>query len=187
MNADAAGSTPSSRKPGLPIGTVTFLFTDIEGSTRLVSTLGDSYAGLLTAHNRVLREAIFRHRGSEISTEGDASFAAFPSALDAVAAAAEAQQALAATPWPDETSVKVRMGLHSGEGRLGGDNYIGVDVHRAARIAAVAHGGQVLLSDATRVWWQVVCLPGSTSVTSASIGSRICRCPSGSGSSRSTV
>ena len=103
MNADAAGSTPSSRKLGLPIGTVTFLFTDIEGSTHLVSTLGDSYAGLLKAHNRVLRMAIVRHRGTEISTEGDAFFAAFPSALDAVAAAAEAQQALAATPWPDET------------------------------------------------------------------------------------
>ena len=150
MNADAAGSTPSSRKPRLPIGTVTFLFTDIEGSTRLVLTLGDSYAGLLKAHNRLLRKAIARHRGTEISTEGDAFFAAFPSALDAVAAAAEAQQALAATPWPDETWVRVRMGLHSGEGRLGGDSYVGVDVHRAARIAAVAHGGQVLLSDATR-------------------------------------
>jgi predicted ATPase/class 3 adenylate cyclase len=150
MNADAASSMPSNREIRLPTGTVTFLFTDIEGSTHLVSTLGDSYAALLTAHNRVLRDAIVRYRGTEISTEGDAFFAAFPSALDAVAAAAEAQRALVATPWPEESSVSVRMGLHSGEGRLGGDNYVGVDVNRAARIAAVAHGGQVLLSDATR-------------------------------------
>jgi len=134
----------------LPTGTVTFLFTDIERSTRLVSTLGDRYPSLLEAHNRLLRDAIARYGGTEVSTEGDAFFAVFRSALDAVAAATEVQRTFAATPGPDQVTVRVRMGLHSGEGRLGGDNYIGLDVHRAARIAAAGHGGQVLLSDATR-------------------------------------
>jgi len=136
--------------PRLPTGTVTFLFTDIEGSTRLLSSLGDGYAALLDAHSEILRAAIGAHAGTEVSTEGDAFFAVFPSALSAVSAAAQAQRALAATPWPDGSSVNVRMGLHSGEGRLGGDNYAGLDVNRAARIAAAGHGGQVLLSDATR-------------------------------------
>ena len=141
---------PSTADVGLPTGTVTFLFTDIEGSTRLLSALGDGYAALLDAHSEILRAAIAAHAGTEVSTEGDAFFAVFPSALNAVSAAAEAQRALAATPWPEGSSVNVRMGLHSGEGRLGGDNYVGLDVNRAARIAAVGHGGQVLLSDATR-------------------------------------
>ena len=134
----------------LPIGTVTFLFTDIEGSTRLLSRLGDRYAGVLAAHNRVVREAIVRHDGTEIRTEGDSFFAVFRSAVDAVAAADEAQRGLAATAGPEAGPVRVRMGLHTGEGRLGGDSYIGLDVHRAARIAAAGHGGQVLLSEATR-------------------------------------
>jgi predicted ATPase/class 3 adenylate cyclase len=128
---------------------VTFLFTDIEGSTRLLTTLGDQFEGVLAAHNRLLRDAIAGHRGTEVSTEGDAFFAVFGSAHDAIAAAAEVQRALAAEP-AAEPSVRVRMGLHTGEGKLGGDNYIGLDVHRAARIAAAGHGGQVLLSDATR-------------------------------------
>jgi predicted ATPase/class 3 adenylate cyclase len=140
-------STPDLR---LPTGTVTFLFTDIEGSTRLLSALGDGYAALLNAHSEILRAAIGAHAGTEVSTEGDAFFAVFPSALNAVSAAAQAQRALAATPWPEGSSVNVRMGLHSGEGRLGGDNYVGLDVNRAARIGAAGHGGQVLLSDATR-------------------------------------
>jgi len=134
----------------LPTGTVTFLFTDIEGSTRLLSALGDQYTPLLAAHDRLLRKAIAGNGGTEVSTEGDAFFAVFPSALGAVAAAAEAQRSLAAAPWPEGRSAKVRMGLHSGEGRLGGDNYVGLDVHRAARIAAAGHGGQILLSEATR-------------------------------------
>jgi predicted ATPase/class 3 adenylate cyclase len=141
---------PSTPDPRLPTGTVTFLFTDIEGSTRLLSALGDGYAALLGAHSEILRAAIGAHAGTEVSTEGDAFFAVFPSALNAVSAAAEAQRALAATPWPEGSNVNVRMGLHSGEGRLGGDNYVGLDVNRAARIAAAGHGGQVLLSDATR-------------------------------------
>jgi len=141
---------PSTADAGLPTGTVTFLFTDIEGSTRLLSALGDEYAALLATHSEILRTAIATHAGTEVSTEGDSFFAVFPSALNAVSAAAEAQRALAATPWHDGSSVNVRMGLHSGEGRLGGDNYVGLDVNRAARIAAAGHGGQVLLSDATR-------------------------------------
>jgi predicted ATPase/class 3 adenylate cyclase len=141
---------PSTPDPRLPTGTVTFLFTDIEGSTRLLSALGDGYAAVLDAHSAILRAAIGAHAGTEVSTEGDAFFAVFPSALNAVSAAAQAQRALAATTWPDGNSVNVRMGLHSGEGRLGGDNYVGLDVNRAARIAAAGHGGQVLLSDATK-------------------------------------
>ena len=129
---------------------MTFLFTDIEGSTRLLSALGDGYAALLDAHSAILRSAIGAHAGTEVSTEGDAFFAVFPSARDAVSAAAEAQRALDATRWPEGSIVKVRMGLNSGEAKLGGDNYVGLDVNRAARIAAAGHGGQVLLSDATR-------------------------------------
>jgi predicted ATPase/class 3 adenylate cyclase len=134
----------------LPTGTVTFLFTDIEGSTRLLTALGDAYPPLLAAHAEILRAAITAHRGTEVNTEGDAFFAVFPSAVDAVGAAVQAQRDLADTAWPDKASVRVRMGLHSGEGRLGGDDYVGLDVHRAARIAGAGYGGQVLLSDATR-------------------------------------
>jgi predicted ATPase/class 3 adenylate cyclase len=143
-----------NRRPGekpteLPTGTVTFLFTDIEGSTRLLSALGDRYPVLLATHNVLLRDSIARHAGIEVSTEGDAFFAVFGSALDAVTAAAEAQRGLAAIPESEPATIPVRMGLHTGEGRRGGDNYVGLDVHRAARIAAAGHGGQVLLSDAT--------------------------------------
>jgi predicted ATPase/class 3 adenylate cyclase len=140
---------PSIRERSLPVGTVTFLFTDIEGSTRLLSALGDRYPALLATHNILLRDSIARHAGIEVSTEGDAFFAVFGSALDAVRAAAEAQRGLAAMPALEPAIVRVRMGLHTGEGRLGGDDYVGLDVHRAARIAAAGHGGQVLLSDAT--------------------------------------
>jgi predicted ATPase/class 3 adenylate cyclase len=136
--------------PRLPTGTVTFLFTDIEGSTQLVTTLGDAYRQVLEAHAGVIRAAIANHDGTEVSTEGDSFFAVFPSALEAVQAAAEAQRGLASHPWPEGVTVRVRMGLHTGEGRLGGDSYVGIDVHRAARIAAAGHGGQVLLSDATQ-------------------------------------
>ncbi len=134
----------------LPTGTVTFVFTDIEGSTQLVSMLGEAYGPVLAAHSAVIRSAISGHRGREVSTEGDAFFAVFASATDAIDAAADVQRALARYPWPDGGIVRVRMGIHTGEGRLGGDDYIGIDVNRAARIAAAAHGGQVLLSDTTR-------------------------------------
>ncbi|MGH2385720.1 MAG: adenylate/guanylate cyclase domain-containing protein, partial [Candidatus Limnocylindria bacterium] len=134
----------------LPTGTVTFLFTDIEGSTRLGNELADRFDAILAAHNQLIRDILARHAGIEVSTEGDAFFAVFPGAPPAVAAAVEAQRSLASFPWPDGAQIRVRMGLHTGDGRFGGDNYVGTDVNRAARIAAAGHGGQVLLSDATR-------------------------------------
>jgi predicted ATPase/class 3 adenylate cyclase len=137
-------------RPSLPTGTVTFLFTDIEGSTHLVEELGEAYRDLLGEHCRILRGAISDARGIELGTEGDSFFAVFSTAPDAVAATAAAQRALADHRWPGGASVRVRMGLHTGDAILGGDNYMGLDVHRAARIAAAAHGGQVVLSDVTR-------------------------------------
>jgi class 3 adenylate cyclase len=134
----------------LPVGTVTLLFTDIEGSTRLLRQLGDRYAGTLEQHRRLLRAAFARQGGREVDTQGDAFFVAFGRAADAVAAAVEAQRALAAHPWPDGSAVRVRMGLHTGEPTLAGSGYIGLDVHRAARLSAAGHGGQVLLSQTTR-------------------------------------
>jgi predicted ATPase/class 3 adenylate cyclase len=133
----------------LPTGTVTFLITDIEGSTRLLIDLGEDYAGALERHNQILRSAIADGHGTTVSTAGDSVFAVFRSATDAVAAAVAAQRNLAGEPWPAGHPVNVRMGLHSGEGMLGGDDYVGLDVHRAARISAAAHGGQVVVSAAT--------------------------------------
>ena len=138
-----------SRARSLPTGTLTFLFSDIEGSTRLARALGDRWSALLERHQRVLREAFGRHAGIEVTTEGDSFFVVFGSAPAAVAAAADAQRALAAETWPEDAVVRVRMGLHTGEATLGGDNYVGLDVHRAARVAAAGHGDQVLLSAAT--------------------------------------
>jgi predicted ATPase/class 3 adenylate cyclase len=128
----------------LPGGTVTLLFTDIEGSTRLLHELGERYAEVLTEHRRVLRDAFSRHGGVEVDTQGDAFFVAFTSASDAVAAAGEANAALADGP------VRVRIGIHTGEPVLTEEGYIGVDVHQAARIMGAGHGGQVLLSETTR-------------------------------------
>src|ERR687891_401210 len=134
----------------LPTGTVTFLFTDIEGSTRLLDALGDRYPALLESHQRILREAFGGRGGIDVSTEGDSFFVVFRTAPQAVAAAVEAQRAIAAHEWPEGAAVRVRVGLHTGEGILGGDNYVGVDLHRAARIAAAGHGGQIVVSEATR-------------------------------------
>jgi predicted ATPase/class 3 adenylate cyclase len=134
----------------LPTGTVTFLFTDIEGSTRLLQRLGERYTSLLEDHGEILRSAFRAAGGYPVSTEGDSFFVVFQSAPAAASGAAEAQRALDAHSWPDKEAVRVRMGLHTGEGKLGGDNYIGIDVHRAARIAAAGHGGQVLMSGSTR-------------------------------------
>jgi predicted ATPase/class 3 adenylate cyclase len=134
----------------LPTGTVTFLFTDIEGSTRLLQRLGDRYTALLGDHGEILRSAFREAGGYPVSTEGDSFFVVFQSAPAAVSGAAAAQRALEGHPWPDGEQVRVRMGLHTGEGKLGGDNYIGIDVHRAARIASAGHGGQVLMSGSTR-------------------------------------
>jgi predicted ATPase/class 3 adenylate cyclase len=128
----------------LPSGTVTFLFTDVEGSTRLLQQHGDAYADLLSEHRAALREAFERHDGVEVDTQGDAFFVAFARATDAVSAAADARAALAAGP------IRVRMGVHTGEPLLTGEGYVGMDVHRAARIAASAHGGQIVLSESTR-------------------------------------
>jgi predicted ATPase/class 3 adenylate cyclase len=132
----------------LPSGTVTFLFTDIEGSTKLVQALGDGFREVLEDHNRLLREAF--SKGVEVRMEGDAFFIAFTSAADAVEAAIDGQRALAAHPWPAGIRLSVRMGLHTGEGTPGGADYVGIEVHRAARISAAGHGGQILISEATR-------------------------------------
>jgi predicted ATPase/class 3 adenylate cyclase len=132
----------------LPTGTVTFLFTDIEGSTRLLQELGAAFGEVIGRHNHILDQAIASHGGVVVRVDGDAFFAAFERAPDAVAAAVDAQRGLAEEPWP--ATVRVRMGIHTGDGVLGGGDYVGLDVHRAARIAAAGHGGQVLLSGTTR-------------------------------------
>ena len=128
----------------LPSGTVTFLFTDIEASTRLLHAVGpDAYAEALSEHRRMLRAEFEAHGGVEVDTQGDAFFVAFPTAPAAVAAAAAGQRALETGP------IRVRMGLHTGSPTVTGEGYVGVDVHRGARVAALAHGGQVLVTEAT--------------------------------------
>ncbi|MQA99677.1 MAG: tetratricopeptide repeat protein [Actinobacteria bacterium] len=134
----------------VPQGVVTLLFTDIEGSTKLLHRLGDDFGEVLAAHRNLLRDAFARHGGYEVGTGGDAFFVAFPDAAGAVAAAVEAQRALFGHDWPHGEPVLVRMGLHTGEPVPIDDNYIGMDVHRAARICDAAHGGQVVISEATR-------------------------------------
>jgi predicted ATPase/class 3 adenylate cyclase len=133
----------------LPTGTVTFLFTDIERSTLLLQELGDRYAEVLRDHGKIVREALEREGGAEIGTEGDSFFAVFTSPAAAVRAVIETQRALASHAWPEGAEVRVRMGLHTGEGAPVGNGYVGLDVHRAARIGDAGHGGQVLLSEAT--------------------------------------
>ncbi len=134
-----------------PTGTVTLLFTDIEGSTKLLERLGaDAYTGVLQLHRRLLAEAVERHAGYPVDEEGDALFVAFASAEDAVAAAADGLRALADADWPPGAAVRVRVGIHSGEPLAVPPNYVGMDVHRAARIMAAGHGGQVLVSATTR-------------------------------------
>ena len=140
---------PSAEKRDLPGGTVTFLFTDIEGSTRLAARLGERYGDVLADHQRLLRDAFAGSGGRVIDTQGDAFFVAFPRAKDAMAAALAGQRALARHHWPDGVAVRVRMGLHTGEPATAHDRYIGLGVHRAARICAAGHGGQILLSSAT--------------------------------------
>jgi predicted ATPase/class 3 adenylate cyclase len=144
----------------LPTGTVTFLFTDIEGSTRLLQALGPKYADLLSEHHRLLREAVEGAGGIPIGSEGDSLFAVFDSPTAALVGSVAAQRALAAAAWPDGASVRVRMGIHTGEGQVSDGNYVGMDVHRAARIAAVGHGGQILISDATRALVEQSLPPG---------------------------
>jgi peptide/nickel transport system substrate-binding protein len=135
----------------LPIGTVTFLFTDIEGSTQLLKQLGgERYRDALEGHQRILREAFAEHGGHEIDTQGDSFFVAFRRAKDAVSAAIACQRRLAEHAWPDGTELRVRMGIHTGEPAVGGERYVGLGVHRAARICAAGHGGQVLVSQTAR-------------------------------------
>jgi class 3 adenylate cyclase len=135
----------------LPSGTVTFLFTDIEGSTELMRRLGERYREVLGEQRRILRETLGKTGGREVDTQGDAFFFSFERARDAVAGAIDAQRALASHDWPDGASVKVRMGLHTGEPAVGDEGYVGLDVVRAARICSAGHGGQILMSETTRV------------------------------------
>jgi class 3 adenylate cyclase len=134
----------------LPGGTVTFLFTDIEGSTRLLQELGDDYGQVLSDQRRILRGAFEAAAGREVDTQGDAFFFSFPRAKDAVRAAVEGQRALSEHEWPRGAEVRVRMGLHTGEPTLGEEGYLGLDVVRAARICSAGHGGQILVSETTR-------------------------------------
>ncbi|MGH2736053.1 MAG: adenylate/guanylate cyclase domain-containing protein, partial [Actinomycetota bacterium] len=140
---------PIATKASLPQGTVTFLFTDIEGSTKLLQRLGPDYAGVLGGHRDLLRAAFTRHNGCEVDTQGDAFFVAFARASEALAAAVASQLALFAHPWPHGEPVLVRMGIHTGQPVLVDNHYVGIDVHRAARICSAAHGGQIVTSAAT--------------------------------------
>ena len=131
--------------------TLTFLFTDIEGSTAMLQRLGGSYAGALADHHRIIRSCLAAHGGREIDTQGDAFFAVFRAPSACVAAAVDMQRALLGHPWPDGQAVRVRMGIHCGEAEQTAVGVVGIEVHRAARIAAVAHGGQIVVSDAAAV------------------------------------
>ena len=133
----------------LPSGAVTFLFTDVEGSTRLLKQLRDRYGEVLAAHGRLLREAFARHGGRVVDTQGDSFFVAFGSARNAVLAAVEGQRSLAGHRWPEGVEVRVRIGIHTGQAAASEEGYLGLAVHRAARISAAGHGGQVLVSQTT--------------------------------------
>ncbi len=134
----------------LPTGTVTLLFTDMEGSTCLLQLLGKRYSDVLAECRALMRAAFHQHHGQEVDTQGDAFFVAFASATDAVMAAVAIQRFLASHSWPEGVTVRVRMGLHTGEPERSSEGYVGLDVHRAARIMSAGHGGQVLLSQVTR-------------------------------------
>ena len=145
----ATGAGPA--RPGrLPTGTVTLLFSDIEGSTRLLQELGSQYERALIQHDEIIRAVIRRHGGEEVGHEGDAFFVAFSAATAAVKAAVQAQRQLAGHEWPGHTSLRVRMGLHTGSPTVTEDDYLGLDVHRASRICSAAYGGQILVSQATK-------------------------------------
>ena len=136
--------------PDLPTATVTLLFTDMEGSTRLLQQLGERYPSALAGCRHLLRRAFAQYHGHEVDTQGDAFFVVFARATDAITAAVAIQHALANHEWPEGLSVRVRLGLHTGEPLLTADGYIGMDVHHAARIMSAGHGGQILLSPTTR-------------------------------------
>src|SRR5260221_6254372 len=138
-----------SRVLDFPTGTITLLFTDIEGSTLLLQQVGEQYSRVLAQCRQVLRTAFQQSQGHEVDTQGDAFFFAFARATDAVSAAVAAQRALASHAWPEGAVVHVRVGLHTGEPQRTAEGYVGLDVHRAARVMSAGHGGQVLLSQAT--------------------------------------
>jgi class 3 adenylate cyclase len=133
-----------------PVGTVTMLFTDIEGSTALLRSLGESYGDLVRDHHNLLRAVTAAHGGQVVDTQGDAFFFAFRTAKEALVAGVEAQRRLSEHVWPDDVDLRVRMGMHTGEPALGSEGYLGIDVVNAARICGAAHGGQLLVSETTR-------------------------------------
>ena len=133
-----------------PVGTVTLLFTDIEGSTRLLRRLGERYGELVREHHNLLRAVAAAHGGRVVDTQGDAFFFAFTTSKQALSAGVEAQRQLAEHVWPDGVDVRVRMGMHTGEPALGAEGYLGIDVVEAARICSAAHGGQLVASESTR-------------------------------------
>ncbi len=165
LQADTGLDLPQAKAqttfvPERRAGTVTFLFTDVEGSTRLVRQLRDRYPEVLADHQRLVRDAFARHDGEEVDTQGDAFFYVFSRARDAAAAAAEAQRRLQAHAWPEDAELRVRMGLHTGEPVVSEERYHGLGVHRAARIMAAGHGGQILASQATAAMLADDELPG---------------------------
>ena len=147
-----AADSRSGSRPGdvdLPTGTVSFLFTDVEGSTRLLEALGTGYDALIETHRDILRSSVQEHGGLVFETEGDAVFAVFTAAGDAVAAAGDAQRRLSAHPWPEDGRVRVRMAVHTGDVRQVGGGYYGMSLHETARVCSAGHGGQVLLTGVT--------------------------------------
>src|SRR5918911_3882691 len=133
----------------LPTGTITLCFTDIEGSTRLLHALGDRYPDVLDRYHAVVRAIVAAHDGHLVDVQGDGCFVVFPRAVDALHVALAIQRALVEESWPDDRVPRTRIGLHTGAPHLNDAGYVGLDVHRAARIAAAGHGGQILLSQAT--------------------------------------
>src|ERR1700694_719326 len=136
--------------PDPPTGTVTMLFSDIEGSTRLLEHLGERYTDVLAEYRSLLRTAFHAYGGHEVDTQGDAFFIAFARATEAISAAIEIQRSLATHAWPNGVTMRTRIGQHTGEPQLSPEGYVGLDVHHAARIMSAGHGGQVLLSQTTR-------------------------------------
>ena len=133
----------------LPAGTLTFVFSDVEGSTRLLRQLGERYAPVVADHQRLMREAFTGHGGREVDAQGDSFFVAFARPRDAVLAALGAQRSLSEHEWPAQAELRVRIGIHTGPAEVVGERYVGLAVHRAARICSLGHGGQILLSQAT--------------------------------------
>src|SRR5690349_20053048 len=135
--------------PTLPSGTLTFYFSDIEGSTRLLEALGDRYTPMLERHREIVRRAFAARGGIEVGTQGDSFFAVFEDAPEAIVAAVTIQRDMAAEPWPHDGVVRIRIGLHTGQARVVAGDYVGLDVHRAARIMSAAHGGEIVASETT--------------------------------------